>query len=424
MKEFSLPYHDTHLSLKLPEVFSIDYLTPETATPRQDILEAIQLTLDHPLGKRKLQSFIGASSIGIAINDKTRPVPDPNPIEMLLDYLKFLGFNREQITLYIGSGTHTPMQEDEFTKIISEEVIEDYRIVVHDCDQTPMVNLGETHHHTPILINEDFYQSDLKITVGNIEPHHFMGFSGGVKTAAIGLASRETINKNHAMLSHPQAKSGVYHNNPMRQDIEEIGRKAGIHYTLGTILNEQQQILEVFFGDPAFVMKRAIPLVRQYFGIRVPRPYDLVIASPGGKPKDINLYQSQKGLTQAARITKAGGWIVLLAACPEGSGSASYETYIQSMPSHQAVIDQFQNGFFQVGPHKAFQIARDVIRTNFVLVSDIPPQRVKGWKLTPSSPQLLQPLIDWIAARLPSDARVAILPAATRTITEVTNDKP
>jgi lactate racemase len=170
------------------------------------------------------------------------------------------------------------------------------------------------------------------------------------------------------------------------------------------------------------VMRAAIPVIQQTFGVRVPQPYDLVIASPGGAPKDINLYQAQKGLTHAAHITRDGGWVILLAACPEGAGSSSFEDYVRSADSHQAIIDHFNGGFFQVGPHKAFQIAREAVRVNIVLVSEIPPQIVKTWKLTPSTPPLLQPLIDWIAARLPSDARVAVLPASARTMTEVRNE--
>jgi len=111
--------------------------------------------------------------------------------------------------------------------------------------------------------------------------------------------------------------------------------------------------------------------------------------------------------------------VLLLAACPEGSGSSAYEEYITRAESHQAVIDHFQSGFFKVGPHKAMQIAREAIRINIVLVSDIPPETVKTWKLTPSKPELINDLIAWLANQLPADARIAILPAATRTMTEV-----
>jgi nickel-dependent lactate racemase len=419
MTSYTLPYGHGQLNVELPEALRVDQLTPEPCDPLPDPDQAITEALHTPIGNTDWRAFKEAQSVGIAINDKTRPVPKPNPVRHLLNHLEGLGFEPQKITLFVGSGTHAPMLPDELPEILDQSIIDRYKVVMHDCDHSPMVNLGETNYGNPIHINADFYNCDLKFSVGNIEPHHFMGFSGGVKTAAIGLAGRATISANHARLSHPQARTGVYHINPLRQEIEEIGRKADVHFSLGTILDEQKHILKIYFGEPVAVMGAAIPEVRRLFGVSVPMPYDLVIASPGGAPKDINLYQSQKGLTHAARITVDGGWVIVLAACPEGSGSTAYEAYIAEAGSHQTVINHFKSGFFQVGPHKAMLIARDAVRVNVVLVSDLPPQVVKGWKLTPSKPDLVSELVGWITAKLPTDARVAIMPAATRTMTEV-----
>ena len=419
MTSYTLPYGNSHLNVEIPGMHQVDLLLPQPGTTLEGPDQVITDAIRSPIGNINWQAFNAAGTVGIAINDKTRPVPKPNPVQHLLEHLENLGFQPEQITLFIGSGTHPPMSTAELTRILDQSIIDRYPVIVHDCDHSPMVDLGKTSYHNPIQINTDYYQCDLKISVGNIEPHHFMGFSGGVKTAAIGLASRSTIAANHANLTHPQALTGVYLINPLRQEVEEIGRKAGIHFSLGTILDEEKHILEVYFGEPAAVMNAAIPVVRRLFGINVSELYDLVIASPGGAPKDINLYQSQKALTHAARITRDGGWVVLLAACPEGSGSPDYEDYVTQAQSHQAIIEQFSSGYFKVGPHKALQIAREAVRVNIVLVSDLPPQTVKNWKLTPSQPELTDSLIKWIGSKLPKKARIAILPAATRTMTEV-----
>lgn len=422
MRTFSLPYGKNTLAFNLPDSCQVDELLPETSPPLDNVEKGIEAALKHPLGGISLSQFPKDSTIAIAINDKTRPIPKPNPLRYLLTYLEELGFAREKITLYIGSGTHTPMPEEEYNLLLDDDLIENYTIVSHDCDTSPMVDLGKTAYQTPILINKAYYESDLKITVGNIEPHHFMGFSGGVKTVSIGLAGRETITQNHAMLIKDHTHSGVYHINPMRQDIEIIGQKAGIHFALGTILNEEKQLMQAFFGDPRAVMLAAIPIIRQIFGCTVDQPYDLVIASPGGAPKDINLYQSQKGLTHAARILKDQSWVILLAACPEGSGSASYEDYITNVDSHETVLEEFRSGFFKVGPHKAFQIAREAVRVKFILVSELPPQDVKNWKITPSQPGKLQALLDWLFTQLPPNPRIAILPGATRIMAKVQHD--
>lgn len=416
---FSLPYGHDHIEVEIPVGLQVDLLQPNPieflADPDGSVFDAIK----KPIGKQNWDAFAGANTVGIAINDKTRPVPKPNPVWHLLQHLDELGFGPDQITLFVGSGTHAPMPPDELARILDQAILERYPVVVHDCDHSPLVDLGKTAYQTPILINADFYNCDLKISVGNIEPHHFMGYSGGVKTAVIGLAGRATIASNHARLSHPQARTGVYHLNPLRQEVEEIGRKAGVQFSLGTVLDEEKRILTACFGEPVPVMTALIPEVRQLFGISVAEPYDLVIASPGGAPKDINLYQSQKALTHAARITRDDGWVILLAACPEGSGSQAFEDYMLEAKMHQAILEHFHSGFFQVGPHKAMLIARDAVRVNIVLVSDLPPQTVKAWKLTPSNPELVDELIQWISSRLPKSARAAILPAATRTMTEV-----
>jgi len=420
--EYRLPYGKAQLTFHLPEWLKADILLPETQQPIENADQVLQEKLRKPLGENKLENFSNVKTVGIAINDKTRPLPQPNPLPSLLKYLEALGIPEESITLFVGSGTHSPMTEDEVRQLLSDEIVDQHAIIVHDCDHAPMVDLGKTSYGTPILLNQNYFNCDLKLTVGNIEPHHFMGFSGGVKTAAIGLAGRDTITANHAMLIQDQTRSGLFYINPMRQDIEEIGKKAGIHFSLGTILDEEKHLLRVLFGSPHLVMKAAIPVIKEVFGVNVPEPYDLVIASPGGAPKDINLYQAQKGLTHASRITKDGGWVVLLAACPEGSGSQSYENYVKDALSHQAILDEFRGGYFEVGPHKAYQIAREAVRINIVLVSDIPPKQVKQWKLTPSKPELLDQLLGWLTNRLPVDSRIALMPAATRTMKEVKND--
>lgn len=422
MTYFSVPYGKGEIRFQINGDDRIDQLEPEPTEPLVNPAEAIRSALEHPLYRQTLPAFTATSSVGIAINDKTRPVPQPNPVPVLLEHLENIGVKPDNITIFIGSGTHAPMEGDELHRLLNEQVISRYRVIIHDCDQSALIDLGKTRYKTPIQINADFYHCDLKISVGNIEPHHFMGFSGGVKTAVIGLAGRETINANHAMLTVPQARSGVYRINPMRQDIEEIGHKVRIDYSLGTILDETKQIIKVFYGHPDEVMQKAIPYVRQIFGVTVEKPYDMVIASPGGSPKDINLYQSQKALTHAAHLTRDGGYVLLLAACPEGSGSLAYENYVKEARSHEAIIQHFSEGYFEVGPHKAFQIAREATRVNLILVSDIAADTVKQWKLIPCPPKLLNPLINWVIDRLPKEARIAILPAATRTMPGVQHD--
>jgi nickel-dependent lactate racemase len=142
--------------------------------------------------------------------------------------------------------------------------------------------------------------------------------------------------------------------------------------------------------------------------------FDLVIASPGGHPKDINLYQSQKALAHASLVTRDGGTVVLAAACPEGSGSGSYEAWMEGVNSYEEVFTRFQREDFRVGPHKAYQIARDAARVRVFLISSMPPDLVRALLLIPMAS--IQDALAVALADLGPGAGVGIMPWASSTI--------
>ena len=245
------------------------------------------------------------------------------------------------------------MRPEEFGTILPETVLAGYRVVSHDaCVRENLVYLGDTPHGTPVWCNQGYAAADLKITVGNIEPHQFVGFSGGVKSAAIGLAGLETINHNHALMTNPAARLGVYDGNPARQDVEQIGKMMGVHLALNAVLNHKREIVAVLAGDPVAVMQAGMPAARRVCQVGVEGLYDLVIVSPGGHPKDINVYQAQKGLAHAALVTRQGGSILVAAACPEGGGSPHYEAWVAGKASHEEVYAAVRLGRI---PHRAAQ---------------------------------------------------------------------
>jgi nickel-dependent lactate racemase len=358
-------------------------------------------------------SFDPAKSVGIAINDKTRPVPHDVLLPPLLDILMKLGIATENITFYIATGTHFPMTREEISKIVPFEIFENYKILNHNCDSdTDNVFLGITHLNTPVYVNKHYQESKIKIVVGNIEPHHYMGFSGGVKSAAIGLAARATINANHSHLIDPDAKAANYYSNPCRKDVEEIGKMMGIDYALNVILNTEKQIIKALWGNPVVVMKKGIELSAEISRTIIERPFDIVIASAGGYPKDINLYQAQKALTNAAEITKDGGDVYLVAACDEGAGNSDFYSFLEDARTPAEIIKKFREVGFSVGPHKAFQIARIAERVNIHLISNMPDDLSSHLLFSPSSITNLEKKINSLSI----SKTLAFMPYAVTTI--------
>lgn len=421
MRNIYLPYGKRFIFLEIPDQSIVTIVAPVDTPPSPDPLLVTRNALDKPIKNRKLVDFTGVKTAAIAINDKTRPVPHEYLLPPLLEKLHQMGISEGSVEFIVAMGTHKPMPADEYSRILPADIIKRYPISSHDCDATEsLVNLGTTRKRTNVLVNRRFFNADLRIVVGNIEPHHFMGFSGGSKSASIGLTGRETINQNHSMLIHPDARIGVYDTNPMRNDVEEIGQMIGVQYAVNAILNLQKEIVEVVAGDPLEVMKVGIPLSLKICQTQVEEMFDLVIASVGGYPKDINLYQSQKAITHACLITKPGGIIILVGECPEGSGNQAFEQFMEDVSSYSEVEAKFLRQGFRVGPHKAFQLARQLNHAKVFIVSEMDPHLVKKLQLIPFSS--ITDAYHTALNQLPKDIRIAVMPAATNTIPSSKSD--
>jgi len=443
-----LPYGKTHLTFTLPDELDVQLLAPRDVAGADDPLATVGAALDlSPIpsptkgggpispfpgregGRGVRYSPVGEGSQGvrvaIAVNDKTRPVPHKVLLPPLLARLEARGVAPEAITLVIAIGTHIPMPVAEFAQVVPAEILGRYPVISHDCDAADLVLLGKTRRGVEVRANRRFMEADLRIVVGNIEPHQFMGWSGGVKSATVGLAGRATINANHALMTQPGAELGHYDDNPARQEVEEIGQMMGIGYALNVIMNDRKEIVHALAGDPREVMRQGIPLARAIFQVAVAEPFDLMIIAPGGHPKDINIYQAQKALGHAALAMRPGGAVIWAAACPDGAGSKGYEAFMAdpAMTSYEAVLARYAAEGYRLGPHKAWQIARDASRVRLRFISDMTPDFARHLLLNPVADRPGVPPQEQLAqavatalAELPAGGRIGVMPWANATI--------
>jgi len=414
MTHYSIRYGKQTANFSLPSGVEADIIIPSQAAPAVDQLVEVERATHSPLNFN-WGTLAGVKTVGIAINDKTRPVPHKYLLPPLLKMLEQAGIPDENICFFIATGTHLPMTPDEFSEVLPADILARYPVVSHDCDNAAELEfIGETPIGTPVWINQKYFRSDFKVVIGNIEPHHFMGFSGGNKSAAIGLTARKTINRNHSLLLDDRSRLGAYADNPMRQDVEEIGKLIGVHLAINAILNDHKEIVQAIAGAPLDVMAAGYPLAATFCQIPVTGLYDLVIASAGGYPKDINLYQAQKALTNAALITRTGGTVLLVTECIEGVGSQGYVDFMNGISTFDEALEKFKRIEFKVGPHKAYQFAKIGSRIRIVLKSAIPSDQVENLLLAPCDD--LQTGIGEEINRLGGHPRIAVLPLASITL--------
>jgi len=391
---------------------TVETIEPASAEPAADPAGEVEAALE----AATLPGYRGGGC-AIAINDRTRPVPHAVLLPALLRRLEHAGVPAHDVLFIIATGTHPATPPAQFGETVPPEILQRCRVISHDAhDEAALADLGETSRGTPVRINREYVTRELRLVVGVIEPHQFVGFSGGVKSAAVGLAGYATIGHNHSMMSHPLAQLGRYDDNPCRQDIEEIGARIGVHVALNVILGEGKRIIRALAGPPLDVMQQGIPLVRRLNQVEVAAPFDLIIVSPGGHPKDVNVYQAQKALAHAALVTRPGGTILIAAECPDGSGSAAYEDWMgePGMTSHAAVLARFAREGYRIGPHKAFQISRDASRFTVRWHTAMPPGLLSRLLLAPAPH--FPAAIGGAMARLEPGSRIGVMPRANATI--------
>ncbi len=414
--EYAVKYGAGSVTFAVPETADVTLIEPRAVAGAPEPKAAVERALDAALARGALQR---PGATAITVSDATRPVPNHLILPPLLAHLRARGVRAEQIDIIVGVGNHRPAAPGEFPRLVGAEIARRYRVSSHVYDDpAQLARLGTTSRGTPVVVNRTFAQADTRIIVGMIDPHQFVGYTGGCKGAFIGLGGGETITANHSMLSDPAAKLGVYDGNPVRADIDELTDFLAIDLVINVVLNTANEIVRVFAGAPHEVLAAAIPLVREVCETAVPHPMDVVIASPGGYPKDINLYQAQKALAHACEVARPGGSVILAAECREGAGDALYEAWMAAARTPHDVIARFEEEGFRMGAHKAFLFARSLVKARTYLVSGgVAPEQARTLHLIPALTieDALTAALEGVAGR----PRIGIMPRASSTIPRI-----
>ncbi|MCI0746755.1 MAG: nickel-dependent lactate racemase [Verrucomicrobia subdivision 3 bacterium] len=388
--------------------------TPSMANEREAVTRALKI----PIGSRPLTEIIKPTDrVCITFTDITRATPNERLIPWLLDHLA--GVPRENILLLNQLGTHRPNTRAELERMLTPEVVANYRVLNHE-PETPAahVQLGTTRDGTPALVNRHVVEADVRIITGFIEPHFFAGFSGGIKGIVPGTAALQTVMSNHGAknIGDPNATFGVTEGNPLWEELRDIALRAGPSFVLNVSLNEERQITGVFAGDIIQAHKVGIEFVRQSAMQQVSAPFDVVVTTNSGYPLDLNLYQGVKGMSAGARIIKPGGTLILACECREGVPAGSpLDKLLRSASSPEEILAMLATPGFVRPEQWQAQIQALVQRKARVLVySSLPDDVIHAAHLTPCHD--IEGAVKTELTSLGSEAQVAVLPQGPLTI--------
>jgi lactate racemase len=381
-----LNYGHDKISIKLPSGVQADVLQTVKAASLADPLKALLEALRQPVASAPLKDIVSpGESVCILVNDSTRLARSEIFLPVLIDELCRGGVSEKDIFIVFANGSHRQMDENEMRALIGENTASRVAFRNHDSrDEDNLVYKGETSFGTPVYINKMVAEADRRILTGSFVHHFFAGFGGGRKALVPGVAGWETIRKNHSLLLDDRARTGALEGNPVHEDLLEAAQLVGADFLLNTVLNEDKNIIGIFAGNMVEAHQAACEMVDRVNGVAIDRLYDVVIASAGGHPKDINLYQAHKALDNALEALKPGGRMVLLAQCAEGVGSAIFEEWAGRFNSCREMEEALCHEFV-LGGHKAYTVAKLLLKGTVYLVSGLDRQFAAGVGFIPVS---------------------------------------
>jgi nickel-dependent lactate racemase len=416
--QVDLPYGASSLKVDVPENARV--VIPAEMPGIPDERAEIRRALDHPIGTASLSQLArGKSDAVIVINDITRPVPSELMLEELLRDLSQAGIKEDNVTVVIATGNHRPNDEEEIREMIGRDLASRLRVVNHDCDNKSLLtDLGQTDTGLPVWINTLVASASFRIVTGLITPHHGAGYSGGRKSIMPGVAGLETLNRHHSLPIRPYHPAlGWMKGNPFHEEAVKVARSVGVDFILNVVKNACGQVVAAVAGELESAHEHGVSLCEKSWQLNLPHAYDIVIVSPGGFPRDIDLHQSQKAMSAAEMVIEKDGVIVLVAECRDGIGK--YADWLKQAGSPREVIQRFEcEGFTRDHSSKAFMCARALEHYRvYFHCSGIDANELEQmfFRAVPSP----QEAIDKAVKEKGTDVRVLVLPQAVSCVPRV-----
>lgn len=338
---YDLAYGQTSISLDLGKVKVNGVLRGNETPGVEDIRESLFFSLEHPVSSLPLREVVAACrKIVIVISDMTRFwMRQDLVVPHLVDYLNLeCGVRLQDLLILVANGTHEGGSVEDLKKLVTPEVYSRVRVVNHDGAKDPVTYIGTTRRGTPVEINSLAVSADLVICLGAATHHVMAGFGGGRKSIVPGIASLKTVSVNHSLCvdpevcrSNPEIGNGKLEGNPLNEDMCEAASFMKNLFMVNLVMNAGMKLCSITSGHYLDSWLEACRQVDRIYSISIPEKADVIIASCGGYPKDMSLYQGTKAVDNIESCLKVGGTLVLSIEARDGGGPQEYFGWISNL---------------------------------------------------------------------------------------------
>lgn len=416
--QIQLPYGKEKITLNIPDKNLLDVVVPKEYIAPDHPEVIIRKAVFNPLGSERLSNIATEGDrVAIVVDDYTRPCPTQELLPPVLDELKRAGVEDSDVLIIVANGTHKPPSFETIKTIVGDKVSRNYSVITNDIENGEYIHVGKTKMGHDVEVLKDYVVSDIKVLLGDIEYHYFAGYGGTRKSILPGISSGGTVQQNHKLMFHENARAGVLKDNPVHLGMNDALHLAGCDFALNVVLNSHRRVVGAWGGDPAAVMDAGVKLVDEMYKVKVKEKADVVVTAANGHPHDLDLYQAYKALHTALPVVKEDGVIVLVAECIEGHGNEVYREWMERYKTSDEIKEALMENFV-MGAHKAYYHLKAIEKHPVILVSRMDKEEVEDvFHLTHASD--IQTALSRAFEIAGRDATVRVVPQGTSTLMEL-----
>ena len=301
-------YGDEELTLNFPTGWEVEVLGPKDAPVLSDA--QIERAFAEPIGTPRISELAkGKKSAAIVVDDLSRPTPAARVIPFLLRELTAAGVPKSEIRFVVGGGSHRPLTDEEIAKKIGADIAAEYEATNHNFMGGDLRALGNLDSGMPIYLDRVVADADFKVCLGGIYPHGSVGFGGGAKLVVPGIAGFATMfyfhtfspGRGHAVI---ERRGGE----PDHRDFSEaVAAVLGLDVIANVVLNSSREICGMFVGDFVQAHRKGAHFALDTYGTVIPetsrKETDLVVLNC--YPLDSDPIQTSKAMWALSHFEKA-----------------------------------------------------------------------------------------------------------------------
>ena len=395
MVEIWLPYGSSDIPARVPEERLADILKPRARETGIDPVEEAKRLIesnhdfqDAAKRAKRICILLGSNSITQLTSVLTQTV---------LESLVAIGAAASSVTVLRTAGAQEP----------NPTLLGEARTEVHDPISSPVTSVSDLKCNFPVTLNSCFTEADVRIVIGELKPHNFLGYCGLSDTIFPGLASKDSV---QGHLSN--RKGGAV--SDLIQERVEIANSFSDLFSLGFVLDANLLPAKIALGKFHTCLEDLKSAVQSMCTVSVERAADVVIMSAGGKPADESLLTAVETVPVAIPALKKDGVLIVAAECPNGHGDTEFYEWCAERKEPRYLEARLRHNFNYNG-YKAVSLLRTRERHRIYLVSTMPDHYVEtvfGLRAATTVNAALQT----VQRTVGSDSTISVIPDATRII--------